>query len=88
MYFTMDSLNQVHFLYQYSLKFFLDIFNSVLFNNKQLTELSDYTQRLNVITKQLFNVSETLSDNLSLSLLLQIKYLDYSVFHYFNKSTS
>lgn len=88
MYFTMDSLNQVHFLYQYSLKFFLDIFNSVLFNNKQLTELSDYTQRLNVITKQLFNVSETLSDDLSLSLLFLLKYLDYSVFHYFNKSIS
>lgn len=63
MYFTMDSLNQVHFLYQYSLKFFLDIFNSVLFNNKQLTELSDYTQRLNVITKQLFNVSGAHADD-------------------------
>ncbi|XP_054277851.1 dynein heavy chain, cytoplasmic-like isoform X3 [Macrosteles quadrilineatus] len=56
MYFTMDSLNQVHFLYQYSLKFFLDIFNSVLFNNKHLTDISDYSQRLAVITKQLFNV--------------------------------
>lgn len=29
-YFTMDSLNQVHFLYQYSLKMFLDIFSTVL----------------------------------------------------------
>ncbi len=26
-YFTMDSLHQIHFLYQFSLQFFLDIFN-------------------------------------------------------------
>lgn len=53
----MDTLNQVHFLYQYSLRFFLDIFNSVLLHNKQLTEITDYGQRLTIITKQLFDVS-------------------------------
>ncbi|XP_074099131.1 dynein heavy chain, cytoplasmic isoform X3 [Cotesia typhae] len=55
-YFTMDSLNQIHFLYQYSLKMFLDIFTSVLSQNPKLTGLSDYTQRLSLITSDLFSV--------------------------------
>lgn len=53
-YFTMDSLNQVHFLYQYSLKFFLDMFNSVLLSNPKLEGISDYQLRLNLITTDLF----------------------------------
>jgi dynein heavy chain 1, cytosolic len=56
MYFTMDSLNQIHFLYQYSLQFFLDIFSSVLLNNPKLQGVSDHGQRLSVITGDLFNV--------------------------------
>lgn len=55
-YFTMDSLNQIHFLYQYSLKMFLDIFSTVLLNNAKLDGKSDYTARLNIITKDLFAV--------------------------------
>lgn len=55
-YFTMDSLNQVHFLYQYSLQFFLDMFNSVLLSNSKLDGISDYQQRLNIITTDLFQV--------------------------------
>lgn len=55
-YFTMDSLNQIHFLYQYSLKMFLDIFSTVLYNNPKLDGKSDYTQRLNIVTKDLFAV--------------------------------
>uniref|UniRef100_V9I7B7 Dynein heavy chain, cytoplasmic n=1 Tax=Apis cerana TaxID=7461 RepID=V9I7B7_APICE len=55
MYFTMDSLNQVHFLYQYSLKMFLDVFTSVLSQNPRLSNISDYTQRLSVITSDLFS---------------------------------
>nr|XP_018911901.1 PREDICTED: dynein heavy chain, cytoplasmic [Bemisia tabaci] len=56
MYFTMESLNQIHFLYQYALKFFLDIFSSVLFNNPNLKGINDHTSRLNQITKDLFRV--------------------------------
>ncbi|XP_011314571.1 dynein heavy chain, cytoplasmic isoform X1 [Fopius arisanus] len=56
MYFTMDSLNQIHFLYQYSLKMFLDIFTSVLSQNPKLSGISDYTQRLSLITSDLFSV--------------------------------
>lgn len=54
-YFTMDSLNQIHFLYQYSLKMFLDIFSTVLFNNR-LEGKSDFSERLSIITNHLFSV--------------------------------
>ncbi|XP_077296363.1 dynein heavy chain, cytoplasmic isoform X2 [Arctopsyche grandis] len=56
MYFTMESLNQVHFLYQYSLKMFLDMFGSVLYSNPGLQQITDYSKRLSVITADLFNV--------------------------------
>ncbi|XP_005182290.1 dynein heavy chain, cytoplasmic isoform X3 [Musca domestica] len=55
-YFTMDSLNQVHFLYQYSLKMFLDIFSTVLYNNKKLDGKTDNAERLGIITRDLFQV--------------------------------
>lgn len=55
-YFTMESLNQVHFLYQYSLKMFLDIFSSVLVC-PLLNGTSDYTARLSIITEELFTVN-------------------------------
>lgn len=55
-YFTLDSLSQIHFLYQYSLHFFLDIFHSVLYNNVRLKEVSDHGQRLSIITSDLFQV--------------------------------
>lgn len=56
-YFTMDTLNQVHFLYQYSLQMFLDMFSSVLLSNPHLEGISEYQARLNIITKDLFTVS-------------------------------
>ncbi|XP_044265029.1 dynein heavy chain, cytoplasmic isoform X6 [Tribolium madens] len=55
-YFTMDSLNQVHFLYQYSLHMFLDMFSSILYSNSHLENISDYQARLNIITTDLFSV--------------------------------
>ena len=55
-YFTMDSLNQVHFLYQYSLKMFLDIFSTVLYNNTKLEGKTDFPTRLAIITSDLFSV--------------------------------
>ncbi|XP_075979872.1 dynein heavy chain, cytoplasmic isoform X3 [Anticarsia gemmatalis] len=54
-YFTMESLHQVHFLYQYSLKMFLDIFSSVLVC-QLLNGITDYTARLKIITEELFTV--------------------------------
>lgn len=55
-YFTMDSLNQVHFLYQYSLKMFLDIFSTVLYSNNKLAGKTDFPARLAIITSDLFSV--------------------------------
>ncbi|XP_021916203.1 dynein heavy chain, cytoplasmic isoform X4 [Zootermopsis nevadensis] len=55
-YFTMDSLNQIHFLYQYSLKFFLDIFSSVLYSNPKLGSVTDHGARLAIVTRDLFGV--------------------------------
>ena len=47
---------QIHFLYQYSLQFFLDIYHNVLYENPNLKGVTDHTQRLSVITKDLFQV--------------------------------
>ncbi|XP_034246592.1 dynein heavy chain, cytoplasmic-like isoform X2 [Thrips palmi] len=55
-YSTMDSLKRIHFLYQYSLQFFQDIFSSVLHSNPRLQNVTDYNQRLAVVTKDLFGV--------------------------------
>lgn len=57
----MDSLNQIHFLYQYSLKMFLDMFSSILYSNPRLESVTDYQARLNIITDDLFAVSHTAS---------------------------
>ncbi|XP_078590507.1 cytoplasmic dynein 1 heavy chain 1-like isoform X1 [Branchiostoma floridae x Branchiostoma japonicum] len=56
-YFTMDSTHQIHFLYQYSLQFFLDIYHAVLYENSHLQGVTDYMARLNVIIKDLFQES-------------------------------
>lgn len=55
-YFTLEAINQIHFLYQYSLQFFLDIYHTVLYENPNLKEVTDHTQRLSFITKDLFQV--------------------------------
>lgn len=47
---------QIHFLYQYSLQFFLDIYHNVLYENPNLKGITDHTQRLGLITKDLFQV--------------------------------
>eukprot|EP00105_Crassostrea_gigas_P045649 XP_019929797.1 PREDICTED: cytoplasmic dynein 1 heavy chain 1 isoform X11 [Crassostrea gigas] len=52
-YFSMEALQQVHFLYQYSLQLFLEIFHSVLQSNK-LTGVKEYAARLSIITNELF----------------------------------
>jgi len=53
----MESLKQIHFLYQYSLQFFLDIYHNVLYENPNLKGITDHTQRLSIITKDLFQVA-------------------------------
>ena len=53
-YFTIDNLHQVHYLYQYSLKFFMDIFTNLLVNNPALNDVKDYAKRLQIITQVRF----------------------------------
>ncbi|CAG0913348.1 unnamed protein product [Notodromas monacha] len=59
-YFTMESLHQMHFLYQYSLQFFMDIFHSVLSANDNLNGVKDCSSRLAIITKDLFQAFASL----------------------------
>jgi len=49
---------QVHFLYQYSLQFFLEIFHAVLASPK-LEGQKEYATRLHTITQELFLVQPT-----------------------------
>ncbi|CAF0789670.1 unnamed protein product [Didymodactylos carnosus] len=53
-FFTLSSLSSIHFLYQYSLKFFLEIFEHVLHHNKRLESITDPSVRLDIILKSLF----------------------------------
>ncbi|ESO88534.1 hypothetical protein LOTGIDRAFT_145853 [Lottia gigantea] len=55
-YFTLEALQQVHFLYQYSLQLFFEIFHSVLSNNPRLNGVKEYASRLSIITTDLFQV--------------------------------
>ena len=54
-YFTIESLHQIHFLYQFSLQFFLDIFHSLLVKNPKLEGVSEPMQRLEAITSSLYS---------------------------------
>lgn len=54
-YLTLHHLDEIHFLYHYSLEFLLDIFTDVL-KSSQLNGVSDYDQRLTVIINNLFQV--------------------------------
>ncbi|KAK3866515.1 hypothetical protein Pcinc_027959 [Petrolisthes cinctipes] len=56
-YFTLDALHQVYFLYQYSLHFFLDVFTDVLSNNPNIKDQTDYSRRLSIITSDLFQLT-------------------------------
>merc|ERR1719495_1400349 len=54
-YFTIEGLHQVHFLYQFSLKFFLDIYQKVLTKDSRLEALKDSAKRLALITSNLYS---------------------------------
>jgi len=52
---TLNGLSEVHFLYNYSLEFLLEIFTYVL-KSSDLESVKDYAQRLSIITSNLFKV--------------------------------
>jgi dynein heavy chain 1, cytosolic len=55
-YFTLEQLSQVHFLYQFSLNFFLDIFYVVLNNNTNLEGVKGERERLDILIRDLFSL--------------------------------
>jgi dynein heavy chain 1 len=53
-YFCLEQLHNVHFLYRHSLKFFLGMLDSVLHHNKNLEGKTDKNERLEIIICDLF----------------------------------
>lgn len=54
-YLMLHHLDEVHFLYNYSLEFLMDMFTSAL-NSPQLTGVKEYDARLSTILQSLFSV--------------------------------
>jgi dynein heavy chain 1 len=81
-FFVLDQLNLINRFYQFSLRYFLDIFDYVLLRNPNLKGVTDSRQRLSILTDDLFRhvfkrTSRSLlhQDYLTLALLLaQVKW--------------
>ncbi len=56
-YFALEQMHTIHFLYRYSLQFFLDIFKTALADNPLLTNKREYSERLDAITRFLFQAT-------------------------------
>ena len=80
-FFVLDELYLLHHFYQFSLRFFLDIFDFVLLHNPNLKDVTDPQRRLAILVGDLFlhvfkRTSRALlhSDHLTLAVLLaQVK---------------
>ncbi|KAG7090771.1 Cytoplasmic dynein 1 heavy chain 1 [Marasmius oreades] len=55
-FFVLEQLNIVNHFYQFSLRFFLDIFDYVLHHNPNLKNISDHSQRRDILLNDLFLV--------------------------------
>lgn len=53
-YFTLEQLYAVHFLYHYSLQFFMKTFHAVLYDNPSLAGISTPRERLQIIIRDIF----------------------------------
>ncbi|CAK5279895.1 unnamed protein product [Mycena citricolor] len=53
-FFVLEQLNLVNHFYQFSLRFFLDIFEHVLHHNPNLKGVADYDRRRNILLNDLF----------------------------------
>lgn len=80
-FFVLDELHLLHHFYQFSLRFFLDIFDFVLLHNPSLKGVTDPQARLSILIRDLFlhvfkRTSRALlhTDHLTLAILLaQVK---------------
>jgi dynein heavy chain 1 len=55
-FFILEGLNQINHFYQFSLRFFLDIFDSVLHHNPHLSQLKDHGDRRRILLDDLFSM--------------------------------
>ncbi|TFK30694.1 dynein [Coprinopsis marcescibilis] len=55
-FFVLEQLNTINHFYQFSLRFFLDIFDYVLHHNPNLKNITDYSQRREILLNDLFLV--------------------------------
>ncbi|KAK1226991.1 dynein heavy chain [Marasmius sp. AFHP31] len=55
-FFVLEQLNVVNHFYQFSLHFFLDIFDYILHHNPNLKTVTDYSQRRDILLNDLFLV--------------------------------
>ncbi|KAG8527498.1 uncharacterized protein KY384_007650 [Bacidia gigantensis] len=74
---VLEQLRYLHHFYQFSLQFFLDIFNTVLHRNPRLKNNNDYEQRGDTILRDLFiityqrtSLSLLQKDRITLAILL------------------
>ncbi|OQE44831.1 hypothetical protein PENCOP_c002G07590 [Penicillium coprophilum] len=51
---VLEQLHHINHFYQFSLQYFVDIFNSVLYQNKRLAQEKDYSARVQIIVRDLF----------------------------------
>ncbi|CAG8454634.1 4044_t:CDS:10, partial [Ambispora gerdemannii] len=56
-FFVMEQLNLLHHFYQFSLEYFYEIFEYILHENPNLREVTENSQRLRILTRDLFNVT-------------------------------
>ncbi|KAJ5782973.1 hypothetical protein N7457_004747 [Penicillium paradoxum] len=51
---VLEQLHHINHFYQFSLQYFTDIFNSVLYENKHLAQEKDHSARVQIIVRDLF----------------------------------
>ncbi|KKK13667.1 dynein heavy chain [Aspergillus rambellii] len=51
---VLEQLHHINHFYQFSLQYFVDIFNSVLYQNKRLAQEKDHSARVQIILRDLF----------------------------------
>ncbi|KAJ6102543.1 hypothetical protein N7486_004970 [Penicillium sp. IBT 16267x] len=51
---VLEQLHHINHFYQFSLQYFVDIFNSVLYQNKRLAQEKDHASRVQMIIRDLF----------------------------------
>jgi len=74
MFFSLDSMSSIHFLYQYSLQYFMEILFSVIERNEKLSQVprTNHEARLQVLMAEFFNRT---CENVSRGLLQEHKVL-------------